>query len=415
MIEGDINETYVKNGVAYALANNNLVEVGKLPYYSQAMDKLGMYDGFRENLVIAKRRFLENIFRGNKLCYGNKAYLKFKQGIYANIIYLDFHSYYATIFSQIANHINEQYQGKEIKGIVKRAYFIKSVKNISKKASSAPLVDIKDIAKNSVKIDTNDKEPLIRLIKDIDNSIFYDKADKSTSKTTRNALAYGFGYQQKIARISNISALTMFFANRIMGLSIDYFEKRNDNKVIFSHTDSFMTDHFYTKDLDDAIKQACSTLNEEYFGGVPILHFDISNISIKGKFNELMIINQNSYIYSSKGDKGKDDVGLAIGGLSTQKKNWGGISKNGENVADILSENTEALFKGEKEFFNKYEDIEFIYSPLQYRLTEEYKNKIIDDFSKDIPQNRLIIISKTIKHLGELVSPIIASNININV
>ena len=80
MIEGEIKETYLKNGVAYALADD-LVEVGKLPYYSQALDKLGLYDGFRENLVIAKRRFLENIYRNNKLCYGNKAYLKFKQGL----------------------------------------------------------------------------------------------------------------------------------------------------------------------------------------------------------------------------------------------------------------------------------------------------------------------------------------------
>ena len=404
MIEGEIKETYVKNGVAYALADD-LVEIGKLPYYSQALDKLGLYDGFRENLVIAKRRFLENIYRNNKLCYGNKAYLKFKQGIYANIIYLDFHSYYATLFSQIANHIDEQYRGKEIKGIVKRAYFVKSVKNISEKASaSAPLVDINDIAKNAIKIDANDKEPIIKIVNDIDNSIFYDKADKSTSKTTRNALAYGFGYQQKIARISNISALTMFFASRIMDLSINYFEKMNDNKVVFSHTDSFMTDHFYTKDLDDAIKYACSTLNEEYFGGVPILHFNIANISIKGKFDELMILNQNSYIYSSKGDKGRDEIGLAISGLTTQKKNWGGISKNGLNIADILSENKEALLKGDKEFFNKYEDMEFIYSPLQYRLTDEYKNKIIEDFSKGVAQRRYITISNTIKHLGELVS-----------
>jgi hypothetical protein len=165
-----------------------------------------------------------------------------------------------------------------------------------------------------------------------------------------------------------------------------------------------MTDHFYTKDLDDAIKYACSTLNEEYFGGVPILHFNIANISIKGKFDELMILNQNSYIYSSKGDKGRDEIGLAISGLTTQKKNWGGISKNGLNIADILSENKEALLKGDKEFFNKYEDMEFIYSPLQYRLTDEYKNKIIEDFSKGVAQRRYITISNTIKHLGELVS-----------
>ena len=48
--------------------------------------------------------------------------------------------------------------------------------------------------------------------------------------------------------------------------------------------------------------------------------------------------------------------------------------------------------------------MEFIYSPLQYRLTDEYKNKIIEDFSKGVAQRRYITISNTIKHLGELVS-----------
>jgi len=418
MIKGQIVETYRNNnGKVLAVdTTSNVTEVNELrislSYYSQALDKLGLYEGFDDNLVIPKRIFLNNMFRLNQMIYGNKPYLRYKAGLYADIVYLDFHNYYATVFKQIANHIDEYYQGKRITSIVKRKQFIKEADerhNFSKNAiNKAPLVDINDIAKHGVKIDANDKSPLIELLDKIQNSTFIDGADKSVAKITRNALAYGFGYQQKNARVSNISAMVMFIASKIMDYAIRKFEEQG-NTVIFSHTDSFMTNHFYTKELDDAIKYASEMVNNEYFGGVPIIHLDFSNLSIKGRFEDLLILNQNAYITSTKGDKGSININLNIGGLITTKTAWGGITANNEYLSDILSGNSDSIFRNDEEFFKKYEDVDFLYSPLKERLSEEYKQKIIEDFSKGVVSRRYIKVSKTIKQIGFLVSQIKAS------
>jgi len=412
VIEGQIQETFSSEGKYYAKAEN-VSQISKriaLNYYSKALDRLDMYGDFRENLIIPKRIFLENHLRQDKVIYGNMPFLRNKTGLYANIIYLDFRAFYPSIYKQIANHIDEKYVGKPIKNIVKRKQYISQIDKehkFSKKAKNkALLVDIKDIAKNSVKIDLNDKSTVIELIKKIEDSEYTDIADKSVAKITRNALAFGFGYQQKIARVNNISAVVMFIANRLMDYSVRRFEEISKDSVIFSHTDSFMTQHFYTKELEDAIKYATEMLNSEYFGGVPILNFDISNITIKNKFEELLIINQNSYIYSKRESRGKLDIGLALSGITTTKKGWGGISRNNEHLDEILNDNINSLFHYDKEFFNKYQDTEFIYSHLKDRLSEEYKKKITEDFINNKFQDRYITIGNTIKHIDRLLQPI---------
>lgn len=410
MIESHVRKTQnLPNGMVYCIDTNENHTIfpklrKNLAYFSQTCDRLGLYEPVKSNLAGAKMLFLRSVKRQRKIIYGNTFYRKNLNGLYADITYFDFKHFYPEIFNQISRHIDEDYFGKEIKSIVARKQFIaKETQRIkySKSALAKPLVNINDIAKNSIKLDRNEeKKEVIELADMLTNAEPYDKADKAVSKVTRNALAYGFGYQQKNASVSNISALVMFFAKKIMEITINELEARQ-HKVIFSHTDSFMTGYLSTKDIDDSIKSACLQLNEAYFFGVPILNFDLGSISIKDKFDELMILNPNAYIY-----KDRKGMGLAIAGLNTTKNNGLGIMRNGTMLDDLLNDNEQAVFSRDKAFFEKYKDEDFMYSVLKNRMDEGYKQKLISLWEKGEDSELLknaIEVSKTIKDLGMLV------------
>ena len=412
MLYSYVRETFaLPNNKAYAIDNEDKHAIFNrerkdLAYFSQTCDKFGLYENFKENLIEAKRMFLKSVKRQRKIIYGNTFYRKSINGLYADIIYFDFRHFYQEIFCQIANHIDEDYFGREIKGIVVRKQFLANEAKRIKYTESAmqkPLVDIKDIAKNSIRIDANkDKEGIKRITTDITNAESTDKIDGAVAKITRNAMVYGFGYQQKNASVSNISALVMFFAKKLMETSINEIESRG-HKVVFSHTDSFMLSHFNTKDIDDSIRFATEQVNEAYFGGVPILKFDFGSLSIKNKFEELMILNPNAYIYSTIHKK----VSLAIAGLNTTKNNGLGITRKGEQLDDILADNKEAVFSKDKEFFNKWSDTEFLYSTLKHRLDESYSNKLAslwENGNDTEVQKRAVSISCTIKDIKTLAS-----------
>ena len=383
-----------------------------LIYKSDFLNSLGYYDKIPENLAFAKNLFLKNFERQEKLIYGNSAFLSYKQGLYSDIIYFDFKHFYPQVFKLIANHIDENYFGKEIKGIVKRKqFFANSNIPFSKSAKKAKLVSIDDIAKNSIAIDKNDKSQFIEEVEKINNNqIWKDEADKLVAKITRNAMAYGFGYQQKIARINNISALVMFFARKIMEYSIKALQRRG-YEVIFSHTDSFMLGHINTKDLDEAIKEACENVNIEYFNGIDIIHLDLNNISIKQKFDDIIIANQNAYLYSISAPRGKHIVELAIAGFHTLRQNGLGIAKDNTNIQDFLNEHYNELFPIDKEFFLKYGSKEFLYSTLKYRLDEAYTKKILDMWFKgEDLSDKAVISSPTIMLLYNTIGGVFAKN-----
>ena len=414
MINGSVCKTlYIPNSLCYAVDTNGNRTIFKkqkknLAYFSQTCDSFGLYEHIPQNLVGAKQKFLKAVKRQRKIIYGNTFYRKYEAGLYADIIYFDFKHFYQEIFSQIANHINEDYFGKEVKSIVARKQFIKKEAQriaYSKTALTKPLVDINDIAKNGIKIDANkDKRELIDFTQQLSSAENTDKIDGMVAKITRNALAYGFGYQQKNASVSNISSLVMFFAKSIMEITINELEARH-NRVVFSHTDSFMTSHIQTKDIDDSIKYACIMINEEYFGGVPILNFDLGSISIKNKFDELMVLNTNAYIY-----KDRKGIGLAIAGINTTKNNAIGMSRKGEKLDDILNDNSGLLFsKDRNELFDRYKDTEFMYSSLKYRIDESYEQKLIKlwEGNKDTElQKQVVEVSRTIKDIKMLCSNI---------
>ncbi len=174
--------------------------------------------------------------------------------------------------------------------------------------------------------------------------------------------------------------------------------------IIFSHTDSFMLKDFNTKDIDDAIKLGTKIIDDKYFHSNGILHFDISNLAIKGKFEELMILNQNSYIHSKTTARGKSEVKIAIAGLITTKENGLGITRRNDSIDDIISENKEAIFKQDATFFKKYEDMEVLYSTLKYRLTSEYSNKLLNMWfnNTDTLSTKPIVVSNTIKQINTM-------------
>jgi hypothetical protein len=406
MIYSFVKDTFsLPNGKGYAedTEDNHTLfskERKELAYYSQICNKLNLYEYIKENLVESKRIFIKNVKRHRKIIYGNTFYRKSINGLYADIVYFDFKHFYQEVFCQIADHIDENYFGRELKGIVLRDQFLKKENGrvkYSKIAMKMPLVNINDIAKNGIKIDANsNKEEIKDITTRINNSDSVDKIDGAVAKITRNAMVYGFGYQQKHALVSNISALVMFFAKNLMELTVNELEARQ-HKVIFSHTDSFMLSHFNTKDMDDSIKFAALHLNEKYFGGVPILKFDFGSLSIKNKFDELMILNPNTYIYSDR-----NGVHLAVSGINTTKNNGLGITRKGENLDNILNDNRNSLFSSDKEFFDKWKDTEFLYSTLKYRLDESYKNKLINwwETGQDRElQKRVVSVSNTIKDI----------------
>ncbi|MHB1764768.1 MAG: hypothetical protein ACYCS1_04415 [Gammaproteobacteria bacterium] len=348
-------------------------------YRSSTLNRLGFYNDSRidSNLGAAKNLYLKHMSRQKKIVFGNKAFLKHKKGVFPDIIYWDFKRFYPLIFTQIANHVDEEYLGKQIKGIVKRKQFISKINGISKTASKAKLVQITDIAKNSISIDKNNKDSFCNIINDLSSQTeFFDDADRAVSKIIRNSLAYGFGYQQKHARINNISALVMYFASLIMSNTVKELEDRGHD-VIFSHTDSFQIGHMNTREIEDCIIASANSVDAEYFGGTGIIHMNWDNISSKEKFEDVMILNQNSYIYTKQAARGKLELGLAMGGMHTLKTNALGITRDNESLQEILNEHIPEILSNDKEFFKKYENKMFLFSLIKYRLSEDYKNRLI--------------------------------------
>lgn len=414
MIEGQIVDSFRLNptkpeekyAVLDELGNYSIIPKKKLlAYKSQTCNEVGLYD-LRENLVGAKRIFLDNMKRQKKIVYGNSFYHYYKPGIYSDIIYFDFKAYYVKIFEQICNHIDEEYMGKIISSLAIRNTAIRNMQKnrtfFSHEALKHPLVDIDDIAQKGIKIDSNDKSEMLRTISQLSDATFKDEVDKRVSKITRNAMVFGFGYQQKNARVNNICALVMFFAKEVLKKSVDELMVFSGEKTIFSHTDSFMIQHIDTKDLDNAIRSACGLVDAEYFGNTEVISLGLNNISIKGKFEDLMILNQNSYIYSTIAPRGKRDIHLKIAGLSTLSECGLGIDAKGETIQDALFNNISDVFS-----WNKTEgsDREFLYSVMKYRLSPDYENTLKDKWSKNNIKElsqKAVIFSRTIKQVNDI-------------
>ena len=413
MIVGSIIETRrLNDGTFQALDNlGNITKFNPLRknvnYFSPTLERYGLYDSkYRTNLSSAKVFFTGNIKRNYGLVIGGKPFLLNKVGLYSDITYFDFKHFYANIAMQIANHIDEDYKSKPITTIVKRKEFIKSVEGISKEAQKAKLYKIEDFA-NAVSIDKNDKSAYIEKIKDLsEENNYYDKADAVVSKIIRNALSFGFGYQQKHARISNISVIVFHLAHKFMEAFINEISKKYE--VVFSHTDSFMTTYVNTKDIEDAVREATGIIDRKFFGNTGIFSFGLKDIGIKNKFEELRILNQNSYIYSVVAQRGRHEIGLAISGLNTLNTCDLGINKKGKSINEILSEHSEEIIKLDEKFLNEYSDTEFIYGLLKYRLSDDYRSKLIDKWENSKPMQEAIIVSKTI---GSIRNYAISSNI----
>ena len=374
-------------------------------YQSQAVRDMGLYS-FNANLVGAKRFFLQHMARHDKIVYGNTIYQYAKKGLYQDVVYFDYKNYYVKIFEQICSHIDESYFGKEVSGIVTKKTYLKQLKDngvpFSKEALKKPLVLIDDIAEHSIKLDAgNDKTEILKMINGLSNANFYDEADKRVAKITRNAIAFGFGFQQKHAKINNISALVMFFAKDLLKKTIEQLLSITGEQTIFSHTDSFMLPHLNTKDLDEAVRTACGLVDAEYFGNTEVLSMGLNNISIKGKFEELLVISPYAYVASTVAPRGKRDIQLRIAGLHTTSMCGLGIDKKGTDIQEFLNDHMQELFSWSP---IKDEDKEYLYSILKYRLAPEFEESLKtmwQDNNKKLYE-KAVIISKTIKHLNYL-------------
>ena len=214
---------------------------------------------------------------------------------------------------------------------------------------------------------------------------------------------FGFGYQQKNARINNISTLVMFFAKELLRKSIDELLSISGTKVIFSHTDSFMIENIGTsfKEVDNAIRSACGLIDAEYFGNTEVISMGLDNINIKGKFEDMMILNHNSYIASTIATKGRRNMHLRIAGLNTLSESALGIDKQGQDIQDFLFNNISDVFS-----WNDIpgENKEFLYSILKHRLAPEYEKSLIDKWQSNDKSlyKKAVTVSNTVKHLNYL-------------
>lgn len=379
-----------------------------LAYRSQAVTGLGLYPDYIKDgaeLSGAKKFFMEQMQRQDKIVQGNKPYHYFKPGVYNDIVNWDFKSYYVKIFEQICNHVDETYFGKEIKSIArKNAAIIAMRKNgtmFSEIATTKPMVDIEDIAANSIKIDANNnKDEFLRMVHGLSQGPFVDEIDGRVSKIVRNALTFGFGYQQKHAKINNISALVMFFASELLKKSIQELMNIGGYRVIYSHTDSFMVEHLNTKDLDQAIRTASGLIDAEYFGNTEIISMGFNNLNNKAKYEDLLILNQNSYIASTVAPR-RRDIHLKIAGLNTLSECALGIDKQGNTIQDFLWEHIGEVFSNKQ---IQDEQKSFLYSVLKHRLSPEYEQKIRTMWSRGDSKlfAKAVIESKTIKFVNYL-------------
>lgn len=390
---------------------NGKIEKRLLAFYSKSIDKLGLYSYGEKNLLGARILFFKNFKRHYKLIKGNYPFRFAKSGLYDDIIYLDFKSFYAKVFLQIANHIDESYYGKPRKGIAEKNQFIKSFSyssphiSLSKKALKAPLVDINDIAQNSIAIDKNDKSEALELVnKMLSVADYEDEVDKGVAKIHRNAFVFGFGYETKFARINNISALVMFFARKIIERTAKELSKSHE--VVFSHTDSLLMDYDVSiKELDMVLKETCDVLNELYFKGVEILHFTAGDLGIKDKFEQIRILNPNVYFAVKKDAKSRLVPKIMMAGFATDNTNGIAKTKEGRTLREVMSEIQDDILNLRIENLRKYYNQEFLYDLIYYRTAEEYTKKLEDAwYSGDYEflSKRATSVRRTIGELVDL-------------
>lgn len=409
LLDGQIMDTYrLPNDRFGVLDSNGHYEMFNQDkkmniYRSQCVSDNGLYPTDR-NIQGAQWFFGNHMKFHDKIISGNSAFYYNKPGLYFDVVYWDVKRYYPTLFNQIANHIDQDYFGYalELSKEARQAELDRMRKNgtkFSQRASKRPIIPITDLAKNAIKIDCSDNSEMIRKIKALSDGPFVDEADMRVSKITRNALCFGLGFRQKNARINNVCALVMFFARKVLSYAIE--ELRQKHNVLYSHTDSFMCEHLHTKELDEAIRTASGLVDNEYFGNTEIISLGLNNVGIKAKYEELMIFNQMAYIGSTIAPKGKRDFQLKIASMAQDSQSWC-IDREGHNIQEELNNSIGELFSPTK-LISNYET-EFLYSNLKLRLSDSYRDKLIDMWDKENPKvyDKACVLSQTLKNINQL-------------
>lgn len=413
MIEGLITDTHKLPNERYeAVDNNGIHDIFQskhksLLYRSETVQEAQLYNSTR-NLQGAKSFFIRHINRQDKIIYNNSFYRSYKVGLHQNIVVFDMKSYYPTIFRQICNHIDEQYVGKLSRGRVANWKLRRDMNTKFKKfALKKPMQDISDLAKGAIKIDNGQHDEFVKKITQLSEASFVDEIDRRIAKITRNAMVFGFGYKNKEGVISNISALVMFFGREIIRNVIQQLEA-NGIESVYSHTDCLFLPHIQTRDLDEAIRTACGIVDNQYFGNTEIVSFSLNNIGIKNKFEDLMVLNANSYVASTVAPLGKRDVMIKIAGMNSNSECSMGITQKGESIAQILQDNYADVFNMNKEI--EGQDKDFLYGHLKHRLAPEYETRLDEMWRSNDKRvySRAVKISQTIKNINYLKSKAIA-------
>ena len=410
MLDGLIMDTYrLPNERCGAMDSNGKYEMWggherKLSIYkSQCVSDNGLYPTDR-NIQGAEQYFIAHMQKHDRIISENSAFYLDKTGIFPDITYFDIKAYYPKIFEQIANHIDQSYFGRKLtlSKEAKQSELDKMRKRgtaFTKEASHKPIVPITDLARNAIKIDCSDNSEMIRKIRNLSSGPFVDEADMRVSKMTRNALCFGLGYKQKNAKTNNVCALVMFFARQVMKNAID--ELKQNHEVLYSHTDSFMIGYLNTKELDEALRTASGMVDNEYFGNTEIISLGLNNIGIKAKYEELMIMRSNAYIGSMVAPKGRRTFDIKLSGVSTDSKSWC-VEREGHDIQEELNNNIGELFNPTNQMPKA--ETEFLYSNLKLRLSDEYRGKLIDMWSKENPKvfDKACVLSKTVKNINQL-------------
>jgi hypothetical protein len=404
MLEGLIVDSFkTKNGDYGAMDDLGFRTTFKMEkkthiYRSQAVSDLGLYTTDR-NIQGAEHFFKNHMERHDKIISGNSAFYLNKPGIYHDIIYFDLKRYYGTIFSQIANHISPDYFGKwkKLSEIGRRIALKGTRTKFTKEAQKKPIVNVKDLATNAVRIDCCDNFEMIDKIKRLSEALYTDEADRRVAKITRSALCFGLGYKQKNAKIANACALTMFFAKEVLRNAIAELGQKYN--VIFSHTDSFMVEHLSTKDLDDAIRTASGIVDRDYFGNTEIISLGLNHVGIKGKFEDLAIFNANSYMGSTIEPQGKRQIIMKFSGMHTTSACTMGITRNGETIQEALQEQYSDLFSLKP---LEGQEKDFLYGLLNLRLSPEYEARLDTMWRDDDKRvyERAVSTSQSIRNIN---------------
>ena len=418
MIEGLVIDTHrLSDGKYGAMDNNGFWDSFQskhksLLYKSQAVSDLQLYNSSR-NLQGAKKFYLDNMQRHNRIINGNSFYRSFKKGIYPDIVNFDMKRFYPTIFEQICNHIDESYFGKGSSNIVRNRPILKEFQKRGTKFSASaiekPIVEIEDIATNAVRLDCGDHSRMTEKIRKLSEADFTDEMDKRVAKITRNSLCFGFGFQNKNALTNNISALVMFFGREILRHILEEIKVTSGLESIYTHTDGIFVSNIHTGELDSAIRTACGLVDAEYFGNTEIISLSLHNINIKAKYEEIIVLGQYAYIGASILPQGKRLLNIKVAGLHTSSSCEIGETQRGESIQEVLNDNYSDLFSTKQ---IQGEDKDFLYSLLQHRLSDEYLpnlRKMWRDNDKKI-YSKAVVISQTIKNINYLKGNLNATN-----